>query len=204
MREWMGLGMVFVPVGERLFERYSERGRYYHDARHILHCLETFDRYTGRVASDDAVELALWFHDSVYDVHAPPGKNERDSAEYFQHEFGDLAADIIDGGEVRRLILATWHAGRPGDGDAMLTCDIDLSVLGAEAPRYDAYAADIRREYAFLDDATFREGRRKVLESFLARRSIFATRHFRKLFEERARQNVLREIEALRCGGVGG
>ena len=59
-REWMGLGMVFVPIGERLLERHCEPGRHYHDARHILSCLQTLDNYPGSVGDSDAVELALW------------------------------------------------------------------------------------------------------------------------------------------------
>ena len=68
MREWLGLGMVFIPVGERLLARYSEPGRHYHDARHILACLRAFDEHTGNIRDPDAVE----FVDSL--PHTATGK----------------------------------------------------------------------------------------------------------------------------------
>ena len=196
-REWMALGMVFIPVGERLFARYSELGRYYHDARHVLTCLETLDNFPGAMRDNDAVELALWFHDAIYDVRAPSGNNEAESAEFFRHEFALLAHGMFDVEHVCRLILATRHDAEPDDGDAALVMDIDLTVLGAEPPRYDFYAEDIRKEYAHVDDEAYRNGRAEVLRGFLDRKMIYHTRHFRKLLEEQARENMIGELAAL-------
>lgn len=197
MREWLGLGMVFIPVGERLLARYSEPGRHYHDARHILACLRVFDGFTGDIRDPDSLELALWFHDAVYDPLAPPRENEARSARHFRAEFETLAGDLADIGEVERLILATDHRAEPADGDAALIADIDLAILGADPPRYAAYAEDIRREYAAVPDGAFREERARVLRGFLDRKSIYRTRHFRALLGERARANLERELDAL-------
>ncbi len=196
-REWMGLGLVFIPIGERLLERYSEPGRHYHDGRHVLSCLDAFDNYPGSVGDNDAVELALWFHDAVYDVHADAGANESDSAELFRVEFAPLARGRIDADAVCRLILATRHDGEPADADAALVMDIDLGILGAEPTRYEIYAEDIRRECPHVGDSAFCEGRARVLRSFLDRRSIYHTRHFRKLLEGRARANLEGELASL-------
>ena len=192
LREWMGLGVIFIPIGERLLARYLEEGRHYHDARHVLTCIQALDDHAR--GNEDAIELALWFHDAVYDVHAPSGQNQRASADYFYREFGELAGHVVDSEDVRRLILATQHVGEPDDGDARLICDIDLEILGASPARYDLYAAGIRKEYGHVDEQTYRLGRRSVVESFLTRRSIYWTRPFRKLLEEQARENLMREL----------
>jgi len=197
MREWLGLGMVFIPTGERLLARYSEPGRHYHDARHLLACLRAFDDFPGSIRDPDAVELALWFHDAVYDPLAPPGKNEERSVRLFRSEFEAMAGDRVDMGEVERLILATGHRLEPEDGDCALIADIDLGILGADPPRYAAYTEEIRREYAGVPDEAYREGRARVLRGFLARGSIYRTRHFQAMLGERARANLEGELDAL-------
>ena len=195
--EWMGLGMVFIPVGERLLANYAEPGRHYHDARHVLSCLNTLDNFSGNIQDADALELALWFHDSVYNPKAGPGVNELQSAELFRKEFQMLANGYIDLDQVERLIIATRHHREPEDGDAALIMDVDLGVLGADQVRYDAYADDVRKEYAHVSDAAFRKGRIEVIHSFLRRKSIYWTRHFRNLLEKPARVNLERELERL-------
>jgi predicted metal-dependent HD superfamily phosphohydrolase len=197
MREWLGLGMVFIPIGERLLARYSESGRHYHDARHILACLRSFDDHTGNIRDPDAVELALWFHDAVYDPKAPAGENEVMSGRYFRREFETLARGLIDIPAVERLILATDHRGVSENPDADLVADIDLGILGADPPRYDGYAADIRREYSHVPAADYRQGRARILRAFLDRQPIYRTRSFRQLLEKPARANLERELDAL-------
>jgi predicted metal-dependent HD superfamily phosphohydrolase len=195
--EWMGLGMVFIPVGERLFKRYSEPGRHYHDARHALACVKALDDYPGAIGNQDAVELALWFHDAAYSARATPRENREGSAELFRGEFQLLAGDLVDINEVCRLIIATRHHRQPEDPDAALAMDIDLLIFAADQVRYDAYAGELRREYPHSDDQSFRSQRAEFLRTFLRRRSIYWTRHFRKLIEKRARNNIERELAAL-------
>ncbi len=195
--EWLGLGMVFIPVGERLFKRYSEPGRHYHDARHGLACVKALGSYPGAVKNHDAVELALWFHDAAYSARATPRENKEGSVEVFREEFQLLAGDLVDINEVARLIIATRHHREPEDADAALAMDIDLGIFGDDRVRYDTYAGEIRREYAHCDDQSFRSQRVEFLRTFLRRRSIYWTRHFRKLIEKRARENIERELDVL-------
>jgi predicted metal-dependent HD superfamily phosphohydrolase len=195
--EWMGLGMVFIPVGERLLASYSEPERHYHDARHVLSCLNALDNFSGNIQDADALELAIWFHDAIYNPKAGPGVNEFQSAELFRKEFQMLANGYIDLDQVERLIMATRHHREPEDSDEALIMDIDLGVLGGGKVRYDVYADDIRMEYAHVDDDMFRKGRIEVIHSFLRRKSIYWTRDFRNLLEKSARANLERELVRL-------
>lgn len=204
LREWLRLGVIYIPAGERLWAKYSEPGRVYHDAGHVLYCLEKFDTYPSAAGQSDEVEVALWFHDAVYDATAAGGVNEAMSARFFWREFGDLARGQVDGDRVERLIHATRHLGEPDSDEEALIRDIDLAILGEPAGRYDQYVADVRREYAHVGDEEWRDGRAAVLKGFLGRDEIYFTRHFRKLSEKEARANLLRELEALlgdSCGG---
>jgi len=150
-----------------------------------------------RVRRPDEVEAALWFHDVIYDPHA--GDNEERSADLADRLLGAAGVTTEHLAEIRRLVLATGHrvALDPQDDASVLT-DIDLTILGAERGRFDEYEADIRREYAFVPEDEFRRRRREILESFLARPTIYATPWFRDRFEVPARENLQRSIAALR------
>ena len=117
------------------------------------------------------------------------------SADYFRREFQPFASGIE---KVEDLILATRHSDAiPDSADTALITDIDLGILGAPAPRYQMYAEDIRREYQHVEDDAYRAGRSEVLRSFLARKTIYNTRHFCKLLDAQARVNILQELENL-------
>ena len=192
-REWLSLGPIFIPVGDRLLKKYSEPGRHYHDARHVLACLKALDSFPGKIHNHNAIELAIWFHDSIYDPKA--SDNELQSAVYFRQEFQAFASGIE---KVERLIMATRHSEiEPKEPDERLIVDIDLGILGAPPGRYKLYAEDIRLEYAHVEDDQYRVGRGQVLKSFLGRKQIYKTRHFRKLLEDQTRKNLLVELEEL-------
>jgi predicted metal-dependent HD superfamily phosphohydrolase len=95
---------------------------------------------------------------------------------------------------VRALILATRHDAPPDTPDAQVLVDIDLSILGAHAARFDEYEQQVRDEYAWVPAFLFRRTRRKILEAFLARPSIYATVHFHSQLEKKARENLARAL----------
>jgi len=65
------------------------------------------------------------------------------------------------------------------------------------AERFAQYEAQVRSEYAWVEEATFRSRRREVLTGFLARPTIYGTAHFQALLEAAARANLQRSIERL-------
>ena len=75
---------------------------------------------------------------------------------------------------------------------------VDLSILAAEPSRYDAYAAAIRKEFAHIPDDAYRAGRSDVLRRFAARPVIFPDAAFALACEDRARDNLERELASLR------
>jgi len=180
-------------VGDDLLRRWDEPHRHYHTSAHLGAMLALV------ADAGPAVRLAVWFHDAVYDPRSD--RNEEDSAALAREALGrlGLAADLV--AEVSRLVLLTKsHATTPGDDAGRLLLDADLAVLGTPPDEYDAYAAAIRREYAWVEEAAYRAGRAAVLERFLQREWIFQTERFRAGREGPARDNLAREIAALRTG----
>jgi len=174
---------------------YSEPHRAYHNFAHIVACLHEFDFVRSLIQKPDAVEMALWFHDAIYDPKA--GDNEERSAALF----GTAArAARLNHWFIRRvdaLIRATQHKKRPSLGDARFMVDLDLSILGKSPAKFSTYERQIRREYAWVPSRAYVAGRSAILQNFLSRKTIYATEFFRRRYEARARANLGRSLVQL-------
>jgi predicted metal-dependent HD superfamily phosphohydrolase len=172
-----------------LHRRYGEPHRAYHDSSHVgLLWLRHLTH--GGDPGDRDMALAILFHDAVYEPFAPD--NEVRSAE--------LLASLVRGdtGWAQQAIRATAdHLGYGGPDWRMLhLLDLDLSPL-AESPEVFARNARLlRREYAALDEAAWRDGRSRVLARFAASPRLFRTR-LAVVYEAPARANLTAEIAAL-------
>jgi predicted metal-dependent HD superfamily phosphohydrolase len=194
-RLWGELGATVVNGGlmNQLVAAYSERHRHYHTLQHLRECLVQFDAAAMLARRPAEVELALWFHDAVYDPRR--GDNEERSADWARDSVlaAGCGADMAD--RVAALVLATQsHVAAGDDADAALLLDVDLAILGAAPARFDEYEKQIRAEYAHVPDDDFRLGRARVLRGFLARERIYATGVFHDALEARARANLGRSL----------
>jgi len=184
-----------LDVFEKLRAAYAESHRHYHTGDHIAHCLGELAQVRNLAAEPDEVELALWFHDAIYVTRA--SDNERKSAEWAAEFLRANAVDERRIERVHRLIMATAHAAAAEDPDAGLLVDIDLSILGADREAYGRFERDVRKEYWWVPGPLFRRTRAKILESFLARESVYATAQFRDRLESAARANLAKAIADL-------
>ena len=64
---------------DALVARYSEPHRRYHTLQHLAECFAAFDEIAHLAEHPADVELALWFHDAIYDTRR--SDNEQRSAE---------------------------------------------------------------------------------------------------------------------------
>ncbi len=198
-RLWTRLGVAGpdTTVFERLMAAYSEPHRKYHTHQHLDECLAMFEELRTEATHPEEVELALWFHDAIYDTRRQD--NEAKSAAWARAtaRAGGLPAHVSD--RIQQLIMVTRHDAEPREPDEKVMVDVDLSILGAAAGRFDEYEAQIREEYAWVPGVVFRAKRRGILKGFLARASIFNTPKFVKTHEARARANLERSLERLRA-----
>jgi predicted metal-dependent HD superfamily phosphohydrolase len=168
---------------------HAEPGRFYHTLDHVLDVLTIVESLGSHAENLNAVKLAAWLHDVVYDSKA--SDNEERSARHAEALCAELGIPV--GRVVARLIRTTrTHAA--DDADARVLLDADLAILGAGPDVYSDYAAKIRREYAWVPAPDYRAGRRKVLESFLSRPRIY---HYLEDREASARRNLTAEIAEL-------
>lgn len=183
----------------QLLEAYRQPHRAYHTVAHLEDCLHQFDIAHMEAEHPAEVEVALWFHDAVYDLKATD--NEAQStlwALQALHQSG-VSAAVSD--RIAAMILATTHDCPPETNDCALLLDIDLSILGQSPEIFAVYEDRIRREYHWVPQAEYRVGRTAILKRFLARSSIYYTPFFRERLEVHARCNLEQLIVRL-CGQV--
>jgi predicted metal-dependent HD superfamily phosphohydrolase len=197
-RTWQGLGLprADLSMSHTLLGRYAEPHRKYHTRQHLDACLKHFEAVRHTATHPHEIELALWFHDAVYDI--PGAGNEAKSADWARDVLLAAGASNEVSARVHALVMATRHDTRPQTPDQEVLLDVDLAILGAPAALFDAYETQIRAEYASVPDDAFRRGRKRILEQFLARKRIFHTHHFSSRYEAQARANLCRSIEQLK------
>ncbi len=200
-RQWMALWNRLgasgdpEPIYADLVQRYSGAGRAYHNLRHIEHCLTELASFPEPCADRDTIEFAVWFHDAIYATKAKD--NEEQSAELARavaHN-ANLTASFAD--TVTGLILTTKHSVPPTSAAAQLIVDVDLAILGQPQPAFDKYERQIREEYDWVPAEDFRKGRAAILARFANRPNIYATEHFHELYENQARENLIRSLQQL-------
>jgi predicted metal-dependent HD superfamily phosphohydrolase len=188
---------------DRLLGAYADPRRGYHDARHLTEVLDRVDDLAGELgdelggeaAARDAVVLAAWFHDAVYEGGAD---DEERSAALAEGELPAVGAPAATVAEVARLVrLTAAHRPTEDDRNGQVLSDADLAILAAEPDRYSEYVTGVRREYAHVEEAAFRAGRAAVLRDLLAKPALFHTPTARTRWEDAARRNVQRELAAL-------
>ena len=195
-RAWNALGAEPpAALHAKLLARYAEPHRAYHTQQHLAECLALFDEHRALAERPAEIELALWFHDAIYDVHRHD--NEALCADWAREALIEAGAPADVATRVAALVLATRHSAAPATPDEQLLVDIDLAILGAAPARFAEYEAQIRVEYGFVPPALFNEKRGAILAGFLARPVLYGTPALRTRFEAAARANLgiaLRDI----------
>lgn len=200
-RLWRDAGAAQCNEGlhQRLLDAWVEPHRHYHSVQHLRECLATFDTVRHLAQRPAEVELALWFHDAIYDTTRHD--NEALSAAWAREAMAAAGAPAEVVQRVVDLVMLTCGHAPPSTIDGQLLVDVDLSILGADRERFDESNDQIRLEYAHVARPEFIAGRTKVLRSFLLRPRLYCTGHFHLLLEARAKDNIQRALHKLAVEG---
>ena len=183
---------TLLPTAEAFARPFYEAPeRAYHNAAHVRQMLGALE---ARGVLTPTLALAVWGHDLIYDPRA--ADNEARSAGVFGAWLAEQGADPALCAQVAALILATRHAEAPATREEALLVDADLSVLGAPEDLFGAYDRAIRQEYGHVPWPLYREGRRRVLEGFLERATLYHSPEFTAL-DAPARLNLRRAVAGL-------
>jgi predicted metal-dependent HD superfamily phosphohydrolase len=192
MWKQLGAGNPDPKLHGELIARYSEPHRSYHTLQHLGECFEKLDELRALAEKPPEIELALWFHDAIYDVKRRD--NEKKSADWARASALAAGTPAAACDRVHALVMATRHQAVPQGTDAEILVDVDLSILGAAPGRFDEYERQVREEYGWVPEFLFRRERRKILRDLLARPRIFNTARFRDRYEQQALSNIKRSL----------
>jgi predicted metal-dependent HD superfamily phosphohydrolase len=186
------------PVFDVLISAYTAPERHYHNLEHLSDMFRVAGKLAPSMDDPSAVQLAVWFHDAVYDPRAKD--NEARSGELAVDLLGPIGVPASTIERVVRLVRSTTHLDSndpPLDRDTAALLDADLAILGSAEERYTRYAGEIRKEYVWIPEEEYRKGRSGVLRKFMARPRIYNHPLMIEEGEMLARKNMALELEML-------
>ncbi|MEM1218516.1 MAG: hypothetical protein AAGH79_06375 [Bacteroidota bacterium] len=194
---WASCGVAperLVPHWSFLVKKYTGVGRAYHNLRHLeqmFMALEDFHIPADR----PLLALAILYHDVIYVVHRRD--NEDRSADLAERHLLEAGVSPSVAGRTAHLIQLTKNHQLAGSKDhlAPILLDVDLGILGSPWTIYEQYMQQIRREYRIYPTVLYRRGRVQALQHLLRGERLFHSPAYIDRFEERARENIAREIQ---------
>jgi predicted metal-dependent HD superfamily phosphohydrolase len=202
-RRWLKLtGSLGVDeeAARRVFAgmavRYNGDGRYYHILTHVGDLLDTAGGMRDLAHDYKTVQLAIWFHDVIYDARAKD--NEVRSAEYARAALKELGMPERIITRVSNMILKTvTHESENEDRDALILLDADLAPLGADEEVFARQSYALRQEFGWVPEDEYKANRVRALGGFLSRERIYLTERMYEAREAKARSNLSQAIAEL-------
>ncbi|WP_027387769.1 HD domain-containing protein [Chryseobacterium gregarium] len=176
-------------------KKHTEKGRHYHNLSHLENMFTELEALRSKIGNFTEISFSVFYHDVIYD--ATSKSNEEKSAEFAASALQQLNIPKDTIKRISDQIIATKLHQKSGDRDTNYFLDADLSILGKDLETYIDYAKKIRKEYSIYPDLLYQPGRKKVLKHFLALERIFKTQDFMDIYEIKARENMLAEMESL-------
>lgn len=180
---------------QKLYEAHLEQHRHYHTIGHLDACLKHLDLVTDFADQPDEIEIAIWFHDAVYQPYS--AGNEKKCAAWATEFLQKSESFVTLQERVEELIMATEHNASGIANDQTLIIDIDHSILGQSASNYDLYENAIRKEFKRTPYNLYRQKRTELLQGLLNREKIYNSDFFYGQLELNARENLERAIAKL-------
>lgn len=173
---------------QKIINYYSEPHRYYHNSSHIAALLSLIPQVSPNLAEDDETILiyASFFHDLIYN---PQSKNNELESSILWEEFSqEMSMENKIFQVVKDTILATaQHFQKPTHNISELFLDLDLSILGTTAEKFQEYEDNIRLEYGFVPENIYQVERIKIMKTLL---NPYKTTIAQKLWGQAAENNL--------------
>lgn len=181
-----------IPAEPALFDfivnQYSQPHRHYHTLQHLTECFYYFDLVRLEANNATAIEMAIWFHDIIYNVKA--NDNELRSAQLAMDCLAPYNLSHTTLTHINQLIQATDHRQQVKNLDERIIVDVDLAILGASSTRFSEYQQQIRAEYSWVPYFLYKTKREQILTTFLNQQPLYYTPTLAKLLAEQAAINL--------------
>jgi len=157
---------AYVALGEKIspmiYEAYGSLDRQYHNLFHVAQMLHISEGFALSPRDRAVLRCAILFHDVVYDARAKDNESRSTQMvrDVFAHSAAQMPALVQDIEDVVRLILYSQdYSLPPASRVEQCMADADCVIFAEDAKLYQRYVMNIRREYAHVDEVTWREGR---------------------------------------------
>jgi predicted metal-dependent HD superfamily phosphohydrolase len=196
-------------IAYALWARMTDMQLHYHTPIHVLSMFQFHKKILDEGAGDTydltpSEQLAIWFHDSVYVPGAGEGENEHNSVLFMNAMMQPFIKDKDILARAGELIGETaYHMTNmeeaQGDDIAWaVILDLDLCTFSFEYEDFSQISDLVGKEYdGIYTEEEYKAGRKKFLESMLAKGFIYRTPFFRQRFEEKAKENLTKAINLL-------
>ena len=182
---------------QEILEHYTKKWKYYHNLNHIYSFVELFEKYNNNIQNYKSEFLiSIFFHDIIY---IPSRKdNEDESMNLFNKFYSETNPKNLNKEKVIEFISETKNHTLNiihNNEELNYFLDMDMHILSEE--NWEDYENKIRKEYPYLSEIEYKNGRIKFLQSCLNKEKIYRTKIFYDAFEQKARSNIKKIIEKL-------
>ena len=181
--------------------RYMEPHRFYHNLIHVAKMFETAK--LNNIPLSIEQELAIWYHDVIYQVKRGEFSNEELSARYAIEKIFHYCANahIENYKRDERIekvatIIRDTENEIPTIEESKVVIDLDLWGLGTY--EYQKNSILIEKEFTtVMTIDEFKSGRKKWLQLFLARDTIFVSKYANDTLEYNAVEQLSNDLDKL-------
>jgi predicted metal-dependent HD superfamily phosphohydrolase len=173
-----------------LDSNYNQPHRTYHNLDHVKYMIEHANRLYNEIEDVPEFYAAILFHDLVYDVGAPAGRNEDRSAIMAIEVMKRTFTTEVNYGTVYAFIMSTEHTGTLPfiSNDCALIADIDIANFAGSEYEFRKSSERVMNEFVpVVGQENYARGRYEFLKGMLARPKIYYTPHFN---ENQARRHL--------------
>lgn len=187
------------------------KDRFYHNWLHPIELWENFLKLDEEfkltkmfIVDSRVVNLAILYHDVIYDTRATNGKNEEESFKFMENQlkYTNLCYSKDDhgrkldctGAQIKEAILGTTHKDIQFENpNTNLMLDLDLLGFAKDYEEVIRAGDQIRKEYHWVDEKMFNMARAEIMKSFAGRKNLYRTPEIKAMFEAKAKENLNKE-----------
>ncbi len=187
-----------IPKINELYHTIEQayKDRYFHNLYHLKNMFEKLLEVKGHIQDWNSIVFSVFYHDIIYDPTSLI--NEENSAFLAVEELKKIGVQEEQLNKIKQQILSTGsHTNPTSLSDIDYLIDADFCLLGSPWIIYDSNGYLIRQEFELLSDIDWSKGRKKFLKGLLNRDSIFLTKHFMNNYENKAIENITRDLTNL-------
>lgn len=183
-----------LTIAQTLCQSMSNDKLYYHTPVHILCMMDAAREHHIELKSWE--KLAIWFHDSIYDVKNSYGENERLSAAMLTALMTPYVSDDDLYLAGNAILTTAKHLDKNVPKTYQQLLDLDLISFSFDREQYQLTTDLIRREYE-TEPIEFNKGRLAFLTKLVSKGTVYRTQFFQDNFEQKAQKNIQEDLQDL-------